>query len=139
MDLGRGYGQRLLRHLYRLRLKQYNSKHKNTHRMRRFNAELCHNIRWVFLYFGFVAVCLIRNGLRVDKTISVRLYGTQSLTSIIFNASSAVNSPLRYLSRATAAGSRQSKYFSKDMPFGSFSNVHVVRSYRLYILCLVRS
>lgn len=43
--------------------------------MRRFNAELRHNIRWVFFYFGFVAVCFILNGLRLDKTISVRLYG----------------------------------------------------------------
>ena len=43
--------------------------------MRRFNTELCHNIRWVFFYFAFVAVCFIQNGLRVDKTISVRLYG----------------------------------------------------------------
>ena len=43
--------------------------------MRRFNTELCHNIRWVFFYFVFVAVCFIQSDLRVDKTISVRLYG----------------------------------------------------------------
>lgn len=43
--------------------------------MRRFNTELCHNIRWVIFSFAFVGVCFIQNGLRVDKTISVRLYG----------------------------------------------------------------
>ena len=43
--------------------------------MRRFYAKPCHNIRWVFFSFAFVAVCSIRNGLRVDKTISVRLNG----------------------------------------------------------------
>jgi len=44
--------------------------------MRRFIAELCHNNRWVIFLFAFVGVCFISNGLRVDKTISVGLYGT---------------------------------------------------------------
>ena len=43
--------------------------------MRRFNIELCHNIRWAIFLFAFVAVCFIQDGQWVDKTISVRLYG----------------------------------------------------------------
>ena len=43
--------------------------------MRRFYAKPCHNIRWVIFLFAFVAVCFIRNGLRLDETISVRFYG----------------------------------------------------------------
>ena len=48
---------------------------KITHRMPRLYAEPCHNILWVIFCFAFVGVCFVRNGLRIDKTISVRLYG----------------------------------------------------------------
>ena len=39
--------------------KQYNFEYKNAHWMQRFVTELCHNIRWVFFRFAFVAVCFI--------------------------------------------------------------------------------
>lgn len=52
-----------------------------------------------------------------DKFRSRWYHFIQSLTSIISNASSAVSSPLIYLSLATDADSRQSKYSSKDIPF----------------------
>ena len=42
--------------------------------MRRFYAEPCYNIQWVFFKFAFVAVCFIRSDLWVNKTIFVRLY-----------------------------------------------------------------